>query len=67
MPVGKFKKEAFQHKGFGRRLLEEAERIAKEEFDAEKIVIISGVGVREYFYKFGYKLDGPYVSKTWGK
>ena len=63
VPVGEFKEEAFQHKGFGRKLLEEAERISKEEFDKNKVLIISGVGVREYYYKLGYKLEGPYVSK----
>ncbi len=41
----------------------EAERIAKNEFGYDKLVIISGVGVREYFYKKGYVLEGPYVTK----
>ena len=27
------------------------------------MLIISGIGVREYFKKFGYKKDGIYVSK----
>ncbi|MFH8132267.1 MAG: tRNA uridine(34) 5-carboxymethylaminomethyl modification radical SAM/GNAT enzyme Elp3, partial [Candidatus Aenigmatarchaeota archaeon] len=63
VPVGEFKEEAFQHKGFGRRLLEEAERIAKEEFDKNKIVVISGAGVKKYYYRLGYKQDGAYVSK----
>jgi elongator complex protein 3 len=55
--------KAFQHKGFGRRLLEEAESIAKE-LGYEKIVIISSVGVREYYRKFGYVLEGPYMIKN---
>lgn len=63
VPVGSFDEKAFQHKGFGKRLLEEAEKIAKYEFDKNKIVIISGTGVKEYYYKLGYKPDGPYVSK----
>jgi len=42
----------------------EAERIAKEEFDAKKILVISGIGVKEYFKnKFSYKNDGVYISK----
>ncbi len=52
-----------QHTGFGNRLLKEAERISKKEFRKKKMVIISGVGVREYYYKFGYTRDGAYVSK----
>ena len=51
-----------QHKGWGRKLLEKAESIAKEE-GYEKMVIISGVGVREYYRKFGYVLEGPYMVK----
>ena len=63
VPIGKFKEKAWQHKGFGKRLLQEAERIAREEFNMKKMVVISGVGVREYYYRFGYKIDVPYVSK----
>lgn len=54
---------AIQHKGIGTRLLEEAERLAIENFMANKVLIISGIGVKPYFYKFGYKKDGPYLSK----
>ncbi len=61
--IGKKEKELWQHKGYGKLLLEEAERIAKEEFGMDKMIIISGVGVRQYFYNQGYVLDGPYVSK----
>lgn len=52
-----------QHRGLGRKLMAEAEKIAKEEFNCEKIVVIAGIGVREYYYKLGYGKDGPYVSK----
>jgi len=63
VPIGE-NGQFWQHKGFGKKLVKEAERIAKQEFDCNKMVIISGVGVRRYFIdKLGYKLDGPYVSK----
>lgn len=52
-----------QHRGFGKRLLEEAEKISSEEYDAKKLAVISGVGARNWFYKLGYESDGPYVSK----
>ncbi len=53
-----------QHKGLGIRLMKEAEKVAHEEWDAKKILVISGVGVREYYKKkLGYRLDGAYVSK----
>ncbi len=53
-----------QHHGLGTRLLEEAERIAYEEFDKKKMIIISGVGVRPYYYRYGYHPEGPYVAKA---
>ncbi len=63
VPIGKKLKEGVQHRGFGRKLLEEAERIALEEFDKREMLIISGIGVREYYRKFGYKRKGVYMSK----
>ncbi|CAO3673237.1 hypothetical protein G6F70_002809 [Rhizopus microsporus] len=53
----------FQHQGFGTLLMEEAERIAREEHGSVKLSVISGVGVRHYYAKLGYHLDGPYMSK----
>ncbi|MBI5051272.1 tRNA uridine(34) 5-carboxymethylaminomethyl modification radical SAM/GNAT enzyme Elp3 [Candidatus Micrarchaeota archaeon] len=53
-----------QHKGIGSKLLLEAERIAKEDFGMKKATIISGSGVRPYYYKKGYSLTEPYVSKS---
>ena len=53
-----------QHRGFGKLLMKEAEKISSEDFDAKKLAVISGIGVRDWFYEFGYKLDGVYVSKS---
>jgi elongator complex protein 3 len=63
IPIGSIKSEAWQHKGTGKKLLAETERIAKEEFNMKKIVVTSGIGAKEYYKKFGYKKDGVYVSK----
>jgi elongator complex protein 3 len=52
-----------QHKGLGRKLMAEAERIAKKEFKLNKLSVISGVGVREYYRKLGYKLENTYMVK----
>jgi len=54
-----------QHKGFGKRLLEAAERIAGKA-GMKKLTVISGVGAREYYRKLGYADDGVYVSKKIG-
>jgi elongator complex protein 3 len=53
-----------QHKGYGSRLLEKAEEIVKNEFGMNSISIISAIGTRQYYKKFGYELNGPYVSKV---
>ena len=53
----------FQHQGFGTLLMEEAERIAREERGSVKLAVISGVGTRDYYRRLGYELDGPYMSK----
>lgn len=53
---------ASQHKGFGRMLMKEAEKIAKKE-KAKKISVISGVGVREYYKNLGYMLEDTYMVK----
>jgi elongator complex protein 3 len=54
-----------QHKGLGQKLVKEAERIAKKEFESNKIAIISGVGVRNYYKeKLNYKLKDGYMIKS---
>jgi elongator complex protein 3 len=55
--------DSYQHKGLGMRLLKEAERISKGDLGVDRLAIISAVGTRQYYKKFGYHQDGPYVSK----
>jgi elongator complex protein 3 len=59
-------KESVQHKGFGSQLVQVAERIAREN-GKQKMLIISGVGVREYYRKLGYAKEGPYMAKVLDK
>ena len=40
-----------------------AETITKEEFDSNKLLVISAVGTREYYKKLDYSLNGPYMVK----
>ncbi|XP_042294142.1 elongator complex protein 3 isoform X1 [Sceloporus undulatus] len=63
VPVSSRDPSKFQHQGFGMLLMEEAERIAKEEHGSWKIAVISGVGTRDYYRKIGYELEGPYMVK----
>tara|TARA_B100000214_G_scaffold373503_1_gene353968 strand:+ start:1226 stop:3253 length:2028 start_codon:yes stop_codon:yes gene_type:complete len=51
-----------QHTGFGKRLLQVAENISREN-GIHKVAIISGVGVREYYIKNGYNLIKNYMIK----
>lgn len=62
LPLGIRDELAWQHKGYGEKLLSIVEEIVNTE-GGDKIVVMSGIGVREYYYKFGYVRDGPYVSK----
>ncbi|GAA5980245.1 hypothetical protein JCM21900_006747, partial [Sporobolomyces salmonicolor] len=53
----------FQHQGIGTLLMEEAERIAREEHGSRKLAVISGIGVRSYYARLGFRLEGPYMTK----
>ncbi len=64
LPLAAHSEEAVQHQGFGRRLLQEAERIAREEYGVRRMAVISGVGAREYYRKFGYELVETYMIKS---
>jgi elongator complex protein 3 len=65
VPLSQQKEEAAQHKGLGKALLHEAERIASGEFQAKRMAVLSGVGAREYYRtEFGYMLDGDYMVKA---
>jgi elongator complex protein 3 len=61
--IRKRKGHAYQHKGLGQKLLEEAENICKKEHSLRKLSVISAIGTREYYRKFGYIINGPYVTK----
>jgi elongator complex protein 3 len=67
VPLSEQKEGAAQHKGLGKALLREAERIAGEEFQAPRMIILSGVGAREYYRtEFGYSSQGDYMVRDLG-
>ena len=51
-----------QHKGFGKKLLMEAESIAKDS-GRKEVLVLSGVGVKEYYRKLGYTDKEHYLAK----
>lgn len=54
--------DSAQHRGFGKMLLAHAEEIARAS-KCDRIAVISGIGVREYYRKRGYALQGTYMVK----
>lgn len=52
-----------QHLGLGKKLLAEAEKIARQA-GFPKIAVISGIGVREYYKKSGYSPAETYLAKS---
>lgn len=61
--VGDARDGAWQHRGLGRSLLAEAERVAREEFDSKTVLVTSAVGTRNYYRRLGYERAGPYMAK----
>jgi elongator complex protein 3 len=62
--INKNDKNSPQHEGLGKKLIAEAERITKYEFGLKNIAVISGVGVRGYYRKLGYRLKDTYMVKS---
>lgn len=60
--VGTTNDISMQHKGYGTKLIHEAERIAQKN-GFHKIAVISGTGVRNYYRGRGYKLEDTYMIK----
>jgi elongator complex protein 3 len=63
LQVGAEKTGAAQHVGLGTRLLEEAERVAKENGFA-KLAVIAAVGTRQYYLDRGFERGEYYLVKN---
>jgi len=64
VPLSQRSPTAAQHRGLGKALLREAERIAGDEFKAQQMVVLSGTGAKEYYRsEFGYRSQGDYMVK----
>jgi len=60
--LGEKSESSYQHRGFGKMLLKKAEETAKQN-KRKKILVLSGIGAKEYYSKLGYKKEGHYMSK----
>jgi len=65
LPLSQRNSSAVQHRGLGKALLQEAERIARDEFQAREMIILSGVGAKEYYRtEFDYYSQGDYMVRS---
>ena len=62
LPVGEEKIGAAQHAGLGTKLLQHAEKIAKEN-GFKRMAVISAVGTREYYLERGFERGELYLVK----
>ena len=64
VPIDTDPRDRWQHRGYGARLLRECERISSEEEGRRELRVTSGIGVRDYYRRFGYQRGGPYMAKA---
>ncbi|MGY5853329.1 MAG: tRNA uridine(34) 5-carboxymethylaminomethyl modification radical SAM/GNAT enzyme Elp3 [Candidatus Thorarchaeota archaeon] len=61
--IGMKDPEAWQHLGLGEKLVKAAYEIGRDEHGVDKILVNSGIGVKEYYRNLGFKDIGPYLTK----
>lgn len=61
--IGERDEESWQHLGLGEQLLVRAEQITENDFGAERLLVLSGIGVKEYYRNLGFNDCGPYLAK----
>ncbi|MBI5254629.1 tRNA uridine(34) 5-carboxymethylaminomethyl modification radical SAM/GNAT enzyme Elp3 [Candidatus Falkowbacteria bacterium] len=62
LAINQLNQQSAQHIGFGKKLMANVEKIAKEN-GYKQMAVISGIGVREYYKKLGYRIKGTYMVK----
>ena len=60
-PVGKEAND-WQHQGWGEQLMNEAEKTAKEQYDMERMIVMSALGTKQYYKRLGYEKEGIYMG-----
>jgi elongator complex protein 3 len=64
--IGERDPQAWQHLGLGEKLLTEAERTSRDELGVDRILVNSGIGVKEYYRNLGFADLGPFLAKDLG-
>jgi elongator complex protein 3 len=62
--IGKKRPGAWQHLGLGEKLVSAAERIARKDYHADRLLVNSGLGVKQYYRDLGFTDAGPYLIKA---
>jgi elongator complex protein 3 len=62
VPIGT-RKEGWQHRGYGARLINAAEDISRDG-GYDSLEVTSGIGARGYYRRLGYHLMEPYMAKS---
>jgi elongator complex protein 3 len=63
LSIGVRSPEGFQHRGYGKQLIIEAERICIEDFNKKQLFVLSGIGVKPYYRKLGFSDSGVYLKR----
>jgi elongator complex protein 3 len=63
VPVGRHHPGSWQHIGFGRKLLAEAETKARQA-GANRVLVLSALGTKEYYRREGYHSRGAYMCRA---
>jgi len=63
VPLGERTTDTFQHRGYGKQLIHEAERICREDYGKKHLFVLSGVGVKPYYRALGFSDDDVYLKK----
>jgi elongator complex protein 3 len=63
LQVGAEQAGAAQHSGLGRRLLGQAEEIARQQ-DFSRLAVIAAVGTRRYYQERGFEMGSMYMVKS---
>ena len=67
LSLGERSNKGFQHRGYGRELIQEAERICMEEYEKDSLFVLSGIGVKPYYRRLNFKDNGVYLEKKLSK
>ena len=63
IPIGEKTEDGWQHKGYGSLLIKEVEKICKDDFGKKLLFVLSGIGVKPYYRRLGFKDKGVYMYK----